>query len=283
MPTDLLNRIDAAQKQAHETGTLQPILTEHLVVEAAGLPFLVSWVSSLREKDSARAHAAGLQRPHGSPFLPPEPELTVGEYRDTHLLVLNKYPVLARHLLIVTREFEAQTDPLTEEDFDALASVMQLYGGLGFYNGGSDAGASQRHKHLQWVPALSQTIGLSAFAPAVAHASITVNAALPWRHCFVSLNGEKQPQKALGARLHQAFRSACAELELDPDRQPMRPYNLLVNPQWLLVVPRSREHYQEISVNALGFAGSLFVRNPEQLETVRRLGPLKLLTHVGRR
>jgi ATP adenylyltransferase len=49
----------------------------------------------------------------------------------------------------------------------------------------------------------------------------------------------------------------------------------------MLLVPRRREHYAGISVNALGFAGSLFVPNPADLDEVRRLGPLRILAAVA--
>src|SRR5690606_39595052 len=40
------------------------------------------------------------------PLMPPEPELLVAGVNDTHLCLLNKYPVLDHHALIVTRTFE---------------------------------------------------------------------------------------------------------------------------------------------------------------------------------
>jgi ATP adenylyltransferase len=51
----------------------------------------------------------------------------------------------------------------------------------------------------------------------------------------------------------------------------------------MLVVPRSREHFSGVSVNALGYAGSLFVRSTEGFEAVRRAGPLEVLAAVGER
>jgi ATP adenylyltransferase len=84
--------------------------------------------------------------------VPPEPELTVGGVGPTHVAVLNKYPVIDRHLLIVTREFAHQEALIDTADFAALAAVMREFPSLGFYNGGKTAGASQPHKHLQVVP-----------------------------------------------------------------------------------------------------------------------------------
>ncbi|MEF1435428.1 hypothetical protein QWU86_11430, partial [Neisseria gonorrhoeae] len=59
------------------------------------------------------------------------------------------------------------------------------------------------------------------------------------------------------------------------------PYNLLVTPQWMLLVPRTLERVEGISVNALGFAGSLFVRDTAQMQIVRRLGPMTVLERVA--
>jgi len=61
--------------------------------------------------------------------------------------------------------------------------------------------------------------------------------------------------------MHATYRELLA-------RCPQAPYNLLATRRWMLVVPRRQERYEKISVNALGFAGSLFVRNAAELELV---------------
>ena len=61
----------------------------------------------------------------------------------------------------------------------------------------------------------------------------------------------------------------------------MPPYNLLVSRNWLLVVPRRCEKWQDVSINALGYAGSLFVRDENQIERLRAEGPLGVLAAVG--
>ena len=286
MPEPLLTRIDRSIARAAEAGALQPIRTERAIIHDAGIDFGVRWVSSLAQKDAARVAAAGRRAPDYNPFLPPEPDLTVGPIGSTHLAVLNKYPVIARHLLIVTRAYEPQTAPLTYADFAALAQVMGALGGLGFYNGGTAAGASQHHKHLQWIPEAAEGASLQAFtAPLAADLPAeraTHNPSLPWRHAFVRLppHATATPDTA-GTDLQRAFHLACDALGIDSDADPMPPYNLLVWGDWLAVIPRRCEHAGGISVNALGFAGSLFVRSTELFETVRASGPLRLLAAVG--
>ena len=54
-----------------------------------------------------------------------------------------------------------------------------------------------------------------------------------------------------------------------------------MTPDFLTVIPRCQESYQSIEVNALGFAGGLLVRNHDQLQTLKDLGPFNLLQQVG--
>lgn len=59
------------------------------------------------------------------------------------------------------------------------------------------------------------------------------------------------------------------------------PYNFLVTRRWMLMVPRSREFVEGISINALGYAGGLLVRDEAQMETVRSRGPMDLLCRAA--
>ncbi len=284
MSDDLLHRIDRTLSRAADMGALLPIRTEQTPIRDAGIDFTVRWVSTLAHKDAARVEAAVRRDPDFNPFLPPDPELTIGPLGDEHLGVLNKFPVIDRHLLIVTRRYEAQTAPLTRADFIALATVMAASGGLGFYNGGAEAGASQRHKHLQWIPDATATPRLNRFTHLLPQdlpaGEIATHPALPWRHCFLRLPpcGDAV---SLGETMHAVFGRACEAVGIPASAEPMPPYNFLVSREWMTVIPRTCERHENISVNALGFAGSLFVRRPEEIDTVRAIGPLRLLAAVA--
>ena len=62
---------------------------------------------------------------------------------------------------------------------------------------------------------------------------------------------------------------------------PLPPYNLLTTRDWMMLVPRARAESHGINVNAMGFAGSLLVKNTEQLQRLQELGPLELLRQVA--
>jgi ATP adenylyltransferase len=49
----------------------------------------------------------------------------------------------------------------------------------------------------------------------------------------------------------------------------------------MLLVPRSEERVEGVSINALGFAGSLFVRDAAQMKVIERLGPMAALQRVA--
>jgi len=65
------------------------------------------------------------------------------------------------------------------------------------------------------------------------------------------------------------------------DARSPAPYDLLVTRDWMLLVPRSRECFHAISINALGFAGSFFVRTESDLRLLRDEGPMAALASVA--
>jgi len=279
------------ERSALAAGALQPIRTEQTIVEDAGIPFIVRSVSSLGRK------AAETSRPAAdNPFLPPEPGLTVGDVTPTHFAVLNKFPVVEHHLLVVTKQFVAQEEPLDRGDFAALAACLAEVDGLAFYNGGRDAGASQPHKHLQLVPL---PLGRGAWAvPSeavfdswAATGNVSRLLRLPFRHAFALLEPDLFESRALAAdRMQELYEEAMETIGAigatgagAANDEPRRaaPYNLLVTRRWLLAVRRSKEKFGSISVNALGFAGSLFVRDAGEMERLRAAGPMSVLREVA--
>lgn len=291
LQTALLDRT----RMAIATGALHSIETEQRFIEDAGVRFLVRSVSSLRRKAQDKKERKVRKDRTGTgfnPFLPPEPALTVGALTDTHIAVLNKFNVLDLHLLIVTHRFVHQETLLTHSDFEALWRCLGEIDGLGFYNGGAEAGASQTHKHLQLVPLPLVQEGLpTPMEPLLQIASdpaeLTHIPQLPFRHGFCRLPDamwhNPQQAAALTLRLYRDMLKQCgisAHQHADGPRQS-GPYNLLLRRGWMLLVPRVREHYQGISINSLGYAGSLFVRDAAELRQVEETGPMRILAEVS--
>jgi sulfate adenylyltransferase (ADP) / ATP adenylyltransferase len=284
----LWSRALAQTSYALQTGALQPIPTQFELIEQGGIQFLVRTLDSLARKAAAQTQTSKqvTTRPTDkpfNPFLPYDPDLFVADLSETHVCLLNKYNVTDHHLLIITRAFEPQETLLTQPDFVALWGCLAEIDGLGFYNSGKQAGASQPHRHLQLVPLPLTELKSSgripieaALAEALWQDEIGQSPMLPFRHAVIRIPAELSRLEAAEFSL-SAYERLIAHLNLNGEA----PYNLLVTRQWLLMVPRQQEEFRDIPVNSLGFAGTLFVRSPEQLAKLKEIGPLNLLKGVA--
>ncbi|HKR79370.1 MAG TPA: DUF4922 domain-containing protein [Nitrospira sp.] len=280
LQTTLLERTANASR----CGAIHSLPTTVEVIEQDGIRFQVRTRQTLVTKARVKGTPSNVD-----PFLPYDPELFVAPISPTHIVLLNKFNVLEHHLLIVTRAFEDQQCQLTQQDCEALLIALTEIDGLAFYNAGPDAGASQSHKHLQLVP-FNPTIAPLPIDPLLlfpqADSMVDTVPGLPFRHVGAPMDPDwTNPEKHSGASLHASYRKLlrAAGLSVDPtvgSHMLTAPYNLLVTRKWILLVPRSQECFEGISINALGFAGMLLVRNEQQLATLRRFGPVTALQKV---
>ncbi len=281
-PGALSAAVDRAVAGALASGAMQPIATEREEIRQAGIRFQVRVLGELHRKETARRQQRA--EPGANPFASPDPDLVVSGLTGTHVCLLNKFNVVDRHLLIVTRRFVDQDELLDESDFEALALCMKEIDGLAFYNGGVVAGASQKHKHLQLVPPLGPDALRAPIEAAISEGSLAdENGPVPmfgFVHALAQLRIDPADAPSIIAgRMLATYRALLGAIGCD--RTPPRPYNVLATRSWMLAVPRSREHFDTMSVNALGFAGSLLVRDRTQLAEVQKRTPLAVLEHVG--
>lgn len=242
---------------------LGPIDTASRIVEQGPLRFAVRVVTSLERKRAARSE----QGAGSDPFEVPEADLVVEECRlPKHVALLNKFPVLDRHVLLVTRQMEQQSDPLGADDFQALAEIARHTSDawLAFYNCGDESGRSQPHKHLQLVP--------YPFEPQASQVEQVVWEEMPfvcqsspiesWVHWQQNLDLYRAMLDRLGPAMAKS-------------------HNVVLSPNRLVVVPRRMESFEAISVNSLGFCFSLFASNDQGVALIEQAGPLNILTAVG--
>jgi ATP adenylyltransferase len=250
-------------------------------VEEGGTRFQVHLVQQLERKRRAKI----AQRQTGAnPFLPYEEALFVADVSATHLCLLNKFNVMNHHLLIVTREFEDQETLLTVADFEAMWMCLREFDSLAFYNSGEVAGASQAHKHLQLVPlplggGRERTPIENLLTEASFQGPRGTVPAFSFSHSLARVSHLSQASPSEAARATEAIYLEMLEGRVESNKP--HPYNLLVTREWMLFVPRSVEKHESISVNALGFAGSLLARDDGELDLIRKRGPMGILVDVG--
>jgi ATP adenylyltransferase len=280
-PGTLAEKVTQRTTHALQCGALQPIPTDYQFVEDGNIRFMVRISSNLARKDKAKKQEK--KDKNFNPFLPYEEDLFVANISEFHLCLLNKYNVIDNHLLIVTREFEEQENLLNLADFQAMWACLAEIDGLVFYNSGKTAGASQRHKHLQLVPLPLVPEGESipieaAIAAAEFEGDVGTMPDFPFLHAIAKLDPSLPSTETAEATLE----SYLNLLRMTGVKEKDDAYNLLATREWMLLVPRSREDFDSISVNSLGFAGALFVRNEDRLNALKQHGPLTVLTNVAR-
>lgn len=288
-PGQLLQHIKRATQMGVDTGALAPISTTHTTHIERGIPFQLRVLKQLQRKDAARAIQVAnkeCKRPVRNPFLPYETDLFVADITPSYVGVLNKFNVVPHHILLITRTFVPQTQTLQIDDMQAVAHCLCDLESLMFYNGGEAAGASQPHKHLQWLPL---PLAEGPFAtPLDTHIQALPNdrnvQSLPpfsFAHGIrrFSYSDVVNDMKEI---LYTAYTDLLRHFSMDPDAQsPIYPYNLIATRTWMMLVPRSQEFYGSISVNALGFVGGLLARTEHDRETIEQEGPLHILQRVS--
>ncbi len=266
--------------QARADQALVPLATDLLVLPDAE-PFVVRRLLSATPK---HLRASG---PRPNPFLPWDPRLEVTRLGESHVVLLNKYPVQPGHLLLITQHWQPQSGWLQASDWRAVADMDADTGGLWFFNSSAAAGASQPHRHLQLLPRPAAASSCP-LAELILQQLDQQQSNWPWHYAI----SRRQPQldeqggtpNERARELEQHYRNHAHLLELGDSRhdpQPRHPYNLLFTDQWFMSVRRQREHCAGFSVNALGFAGYLLATQGSDLDWLQQQGPWQLLRSVA--
>lgn len=312
----LLDCIEDKTFQARRSGALQTIPTRCQLVKDAtaptdGKPLLfpvrIKAEGGVYNKPDVLAENLGKR----DPFVPPYEEdlfiewgFSVGPAhspRSKHVLVLNKFNVLPNHALIVTTDFQPQTDPLNESDFEVFWQSVDNVKGFGFYNCGANAGPSQPHKHMQVVPLplkdgteLPLLRALDEHTQAVNQADDGAPFTLPqfpFKHavCRLPRQLREADGQVIGRDLAGMYKRLLAAVHVSggdhecghstSDRDNGH-HNVLLSPQWMIVVPRTREGMDGLSGNGLVFAGVFFTKDQQLCDKLAAIGPMNFLIRV---
>ena len=265
-------------RKALAAGALEPLLTESLMLDhpdgRVALHLLCTPVGGREVKRKSL-------RTEVNPFLPYDERVFVADISASHVCLLNKFPVFAEHLLIVTREWEDQAGLLRGADFDALWRGLVEVDGLAFYNGGANAGASLSHRHLQIVPFVDRGEASFPWIERLSRASLGSGKVegFNFPHAVVSVSTSVGSREAAGQELQKLFLDLRLAVGLTRAEDA---YNLLLTREWMFLVPRDVAATEGLNINSLGFVGSLFLREREQVEQVRRAGLPALLRAVAK-
>ncbi|KAG0367994.1 hypothetical protein BC939DRAFT_271581 [Gamsiella multidivaricata] len=251
-----------------------------------------------------------------NPFMPHDPKLYVADAGDEHKVLLNKFCIVPRHFLIITKEFQPQTNPLTPDDllavWNTLMALRNSKDAVAFFNCGSRAGASQAHKHMQVIP-LEKPSPIAALVREFSKRqpgkkenrpgdvfSVPINCI---NHVIllpdVSKTNKTQEDILLEAYItlmdamlisirEYSEQTSLSETEsaIAANMTSSMAYNWILTTEFMLIAPRKQEHSESVNgvalnINSLGFAGMVLAKTPEEMELVKSKGVLHVVAETG--
>ncbi|KAL5523889.1 hypothetical protein ACEPAG_8062 [Sanghuangporus baumii] len=319
----IISQVGERFAQARESGDLLFFPSEVYLHEEAGIQFQIRLCPALQQKprlptphfddEQSAANEHGMyrvdKRPEKpDPFAPPYiPNLLVGELRDEEegeefAILLNKYSVVPGHFLMVTKEYKSQASPLFPGELvqtylllDAARRVGKDF--FAFYNCGDVSGASQPHKHIQFLPVeddgppiekLARTVNLGHDSRAFTFNSLPFATHVRRLPSSLGSSPRQEMEDILGEAFMTLLDLAISTVRHDPTHPAGQPsYNVILTRQHMYLMPRKREEHilcetgDPLSVNALGFAGLLLVKSERELEAVKRESVVEILRDVA--
>ncbi|KAF3482073.1 Ap4A phosphorylase II [Arthroderma uncinatum] len=168
---------------AKKAGSLVFSQTEVTSLRSSSVPFQLRYCPALAVKPTnntppqptSTSSEDAKPKPKIDPFENPHTDLLIAQIpasSPSHILVLNKFPVIPNHFILATKDFKPQTHLLEANDLHAAFTCLKEWekpadeqGGredtqavkqqkrlFAFFNSGEHSGASQPHRHLQFLP-----------------------------------------------------------------------------------------------------------------------------------
>lgn len=222
--------------------------------------------------------------PSPSPTHPPSPP------QSSHYILLNKFAIVPHHFILATTTFQPQTRLLSAADLAAAYACMMAYHDSGgkelfaFFNSGEHSGASQAHRHLQFLEVEGMRAGLDGIAgwEVWAEGMIRGDVKVPFRvfagGLWAGMSGEEMRGVYLGL-----YRRACEALGVEVGEQregeARVSYNMAMTRCGMVVMPRVAEGAEvrdgegrvvgRLALNGTVLAGTGLVKSREEWEALR--------------
>ncbi|KAF1913967.1 Ap4A phosphorylase-like protein II [Ampelomyces quisqualis] len=283
---------------------------------STGFPFQLRFCPTLAKKPTPKNEEPTPKRKF-DPFESPPAALHIADIpkdNPSHLLVLNKFPIIAQHFILATKSNKQQTHFLEQDDLEATFACLNAWQAthskqtrlFAFFNSGEHSGASQSHRHLQFLPLESMLEGgatgswdllidliLSSKGTQAkgAQAGLKQHDDLPFIHYACSLGPNPSGPELVSnyKELYRAAKDAVdtfiatspEEFALHPDDEGDSPisYNLAMTTSGMAILPRrsegtmlQRDDGSEIgfvALNGTTLGGTMMVKYQEEWDLLR--------------
>eukprot|EP01083_Nonionella_stella_P092090 257664_1 len=231
--------------------------------------------------------------PFTSPFMKGS---HICDLNANYRLLLNKYPVLPCHLLIVSKHFVDQSVLLTAKDFDITWKVFESIAidprnrnSLMYFNSGLCAGATQKHRHLQMLPNVNvgKYLLLNTICDDIQNATDTShkNTVAMWNK-FPFVHGIMTWDASApcdGTVLYKYYILILKFIQRHMVKQDTFSYNLLMTSHMMMVIPRKCGAFIDENCNKFWFSalpfGGLVCCSKSYMKIFDAAGLMKVLRY----
>ncbi|KAJ5025563.1 5',5'''-P-1,P-4-tetraphosphate phosphorylase 2 [Bipolaris maydis] len=288
-----------------------------LIRTSNGIPFQLRYCPSLAKKPLPKL-AGATPKQKIDPFENPPEALhliDIPTTNPTHFLVLNKFPIISQHFILATKINKKQTHVLEQDDLEATYACLKAWHGegdgsqrrlLAFFNSGEHSGASQPHRHLQFLPVermrdpektngwnmlIDLILSRQEANPPDTPSGLLQNPRLPFTHFAQAFDSEPSGSQLLDM-YNRLYKEAKASIEAFvssyPDQLALHPiengdlpisYNLAMTTAGMVILPRRAEgtmlHGDDgseigfVALNGTTLAGTMMVKNQGEWDMLR--------------
>ena len=256
------------------------------------------------KNDNNKAKSSKPFDPFAGPFKTGSHICDLGLHNE-YRLILNKFPVLPSHILIISSKWLQQTDVLTNTEFDITWNIFQSLllnkqneNPLIFVNSGKLSGATQMHRHLHLIPNCGQTLLLNDIAKTLSmngneekqqekvNGKVLTYDGYSFLHGIILLDDKLDGDtlaKYYETLLEWIKHKMNEDETIDNDyvSNDKFSYNLLISQKIMMIVARKcgafegeldKDKKVRFAINALPFAGLIFCNSDDQIKLFNKVG-----------
>ncbi|RAR00547.1 5',5'''-P-1,P-4-tetraphosphate phosphorylase 2 [Stemphylium lycopersici] len=306
--------------------------TELAIIRTSnGIPFQLRYCPSLAKKPLPKLEGA-TPKQKIDPFENPPEALHLVDIpatNPTHFLVLNKFPIISQHFILATKPNKRQTHVLEQDDLEATYACLKAWQQgtgaqqkrlLAFFNSGEHSGASQPHRHLQFLPVegmrdgdktsgwnmlIDLILSRQEANPPGTPAGLLQHPSLPFTHFGQPFDSEPSGTELLKIynRLYTAAKASVdAFVSSNPGQLALHPvedgdlpisYNLAMTTAGMVILPRRAEgtwlrrddgtNIGFVALNGTTLGGTLMVKHQDEWDMLRNEAGLldTILSGIG--
>ena len=249
--------------------------------------------------------------------------MLIAAIQPSHLLVLNKYPVIENHFILATKMFKPQTALLESDDLSVTYACLQAWPKdaptkqpqrlFAFFNSGEHSGASQAHRHIQFLPVEKmqkdpqngwELLIDKMRSKLESSSSFRWDPDLPFLHYATELGSDISAHELYSTYISLLRAAVCAARGKAPtaDSEKKEPierngevvisYNLAITAETMAIFPRRSESAEvpaadqslgSVAINGTILGGTLMVKDEHEYRNLKNESSLldKILTNIG--